>query len=76
MNHPYDRIFTFATFLPLSSTERVYNMCELLVDIYPLKECDQVKTIRVTEKCDSSILVITPTIGDEITVIARKKFVI
>jgi hypothetical protein len=51
-------------------------MCELLVDIYPLKECDQVKTIRVTEKCDSSILVITPTIGDEITVIARKKFVI
>ena len=72
MNHPYSRIFTFATFLPLSSTERVYNMCELLVDIYPLKECDRVKTIRVTEKSDYAILVI----DEDITVIAKKKFVI
>jgi hypothetical protein len=76
MNHPYSRIFTFSTFLPVSSNEVIYNNCQLLVEVYPLKKEDYVKTIRVCESHDKSLLTLTLEDGQEIKVYARKMFVL
>jgi formylmethanofuran dehydrogenase subunit D len=76
MNHPYSRIFTFATFFPVSSNEIIYNNCQLLVEVYPLKKEDYVKTIQVCESNDKSLLTLTLKDGQEIKVYARKMFVL